>query len=56
MTEGATMQGVSRTMFRSLIGVALAALATWLANYLTERIFGPEELESGDGHASQRAA
>lgn len=50
------MQGVSRTMFRSLMGVALAALATWLANYLTERIFGPEELEAGDEHASQRAA
>ena len=51
------MQGLSRTMFRSLIGVALAALATWLANYLTERIFGPEELEAGDGEsATQHAA
>ena len=50
------MQGVSRTMFRSLMGVAFAALATWLANYLTERIFGPEELEAGSEHASQRAA
>jgi hypothetical protein len=51
------MQGLSRTMFRSLMGVALAALATWLANYLTERIFGPEELEAGDeSAATQRAA
>jgi hypothetical protein len=30
-----------------LIGVALAALATWFANYLTDKIFGPEELEAG---------
>lgn len=50
------MQSLSRTMFRSLIGVALAALATWLANYLTERIFGPEELEAGDAQATQHAA
>ncbi len=50
------MQGLSRTMFRSLIGVALAALATWLANYLTERIFGPEELEAGDEQATRHAA
>jgi hypothetical protein len=50
------MQGLSRTMFRSLIGVALAALATWFANYLTERIFGPEELEAGEESASSRRA
>ncbi len=44
-------------MFRSLMGIALAALATWLANYLTERIFGPEELEAGDENtATQHAA
>lgn len=42
------MQGVSRNIFRSLMGIALAAAATWLANYLTEKIFGPEELEAGD--------
>ena len=50
------MQGLSRTMFRSLMGVAFAALATWLANYLTERIFGPEELEEGDASAATHRA
>ncbi len=45
------MQGVSRSIFRSLMGIALAAAATWLANYLTEKIFGPEELEAGDQHS-----
>jgi hypothetical protein len=41
------MHSVSRSVFRSLMGIALAALATWLANYLTDKIFGPEELEAG---------
>lgn len=45
------MQGVSRSIFRSLMSIALAAVATWLANYLTEKIFGPEELEAGDQRA-----
>lgn len=42
------LQGTARSIFRSLLGVALAAGATWLANYLTERIFGTEELEAGE--------
>lgn len=42
------MQNTTRTIFRSLVGIALAATATWLANYLTERIFGAEELEAGE--------
>lgn len=50
------MQNASRTIFRSLVGIALAAGATWLANYLTERIFGPEELAAGkathDAHSA----
>ncbi len=41
------MQSATRNIFRSLVGIALAAGATWLANYLTERIFGPDELEAG---------
>lgn len=32
-------------LFRSLIGLVLAALATWAANELTTRLFGPEEFE-----------
>jgi hypothetical protein len=28
---------------RGILGLILAAAATWLANWITERIFGPEE-------------
>lgn len=34
-----------RNVVRGILGLILAAAATWLANYITERIFGPEELE-----------
>lgn len=37
--------GVARNLFRSLLGLLLAAAATWVANELTNRIFGPEEYE-----------
>lgn len=47
---------LARAMFRSLIGIVLAAIGTWLANYLTERIFGPEELEAGDERAASHSA
>lgn len=36
---------MSRNLFRSLLGLVLAAAATWVANELTNRIFG---LEDGD--------
>jgi len=42
------MQSATRNIFRSLVGIALAAGATWLANYLTERVFGPDELEASN--------
>lgn len=32
-----------RSTFRGVLGLVLVAAATWLANYLTERIFGPED-------------
>ena len=32
-----------RNTVRGILGLALVALATWLANYLTEVIFGPED-------------
>ncbi len=32
-----------RNVFRGILGLILAAAATWLANYVTERIFGPED-------------
>lgn len=32
-----------RNVMRGILGLILAAAATWLANWITERIFGPEE-------------
>lgn len=33
-----------RNVIRGILGLILAAAATWLANWVTERIFGPEEI------------
>ena len=35
-----------RNVFRGMLNLVLAAAATWLANYVTERVFGPEEEQS----------
>jgi thiol:disulfide interchange protein len=35
-----------RNTFRGVLGLILVAAATWLANYVTEKIFGPEEVEA----------
>lgn len=32
-----------RNLVRSLLSIALTAAAAWLANYIVEMIFGPEE-------------
>ncbi len=32
-----------RNVVRGILNLILAAAATWLANYITDRIFGPEE-------------
>jgi hypothetical protein len=32
-----------RNVMRGILGLILAAAATWLANWITEQIFGPEE-------------
>jgi hypothetical protein len=32
-----------RNLVRGMLGLVLAAAATWLANMIVERIFGPEE-------------
>lgn len=37
------MNSLMRNTVRGLLGIALAAAATWLANFITEQIFGPEE-------------
>ena len=35
-----------RNTTRSLLGIVLVAAATWLAGYITEKIFGPEQTET----------
>lgn len=32
-----------RNVVRSVLGLVLVAAATWLANYITEQLFGPED-------------
>lgn len=32
-----------RNTVRGVLGLVLVAAATWLANYVTERLFGPED-------------
>ena len=32
-----------RNVVRGILNLVLAAAATWFANYLTDRIFGPED-------------
>ena len=34
-----------RNTVRSVLGLVLVAAATWLANYIVEKVFGPEDLE-----------
>jgi hypothetical protein len=38
-----------RNTVRSVLGLVLVAAATWLANYLTELLFGPDDAESQPG-------
>ncbi len=33
-----------RNVVRGILGLILAAAATWIANFVTERIFGPEDV------------
>ncbi|MGI8644286.1 MAG: hypothetical protein ACR2LS_09260 [Thermomicrobiales bacterium] len=32
-----------RNTTRGILGLVLAAAATWLANFIVEKVFGPEE-------------
>jgi len=42
---GAKMQGRSmlKNTTRGILGLILTAAATWLANYIVDRIFGPDQ-------------
>jgi hypothetical protein len=35
---------MTRNLVRGILGLVLAAAATWLANMIVEKLFGPEEL------------
>jgi hypothetical protein len=46
MTNDQTESGMNslvRNTTRALLGIVLAAAATWLTNFITDQIFGPEE-------------
>lgn len=34
-----------RNTARGILGLVLAAAATWLANFIVDKVFGPEEAE-----------
>lgn len=36
---------MTRNVVRGILNIILAAAAAWLANYIVELMFGPEELE-----------
>ncbi len=38
-----------RNTTRGILGLIFAAGATWLANFVVEKIFGPEEAEGQKG-------
>jgi hypothetical protein len=35
-----------RNTFRGIVALILTAIATWLANKIADKVFGPEEAES----------
>ena len=37
---------MTRNIVRGILGLILAAAATWLTNRLVDQIFGPEEVEA----------
>lgn len=34
-----------KNLSRGLLGLVLAAAATWLTNYVVDQVFGPDEIE-----------
>jgi hypothetical protein len=37
---------MAKNLTRGILNLVLAAAATWLANMIVERVFGPDEVES----------
>jgi hypothetical protein len=36
---------MARNVVRGILNLILAAAAAWLANFIVEKVFGPEELD-----------
>jgi len=43
LDTGRSMNSLVRNTVRGLLGIVLAAAATWLANFIVDQVFGPEE-------------
>ena len=37
------MNSLVRNVVRGILGIVLAAAATWLTNFIIDKVFGPEE-------------
>ncbi len=37
---------MTKNLVRGILNLVLAAAATWVANYIVDRIFGPDEIEA----------
>jgi hypothetical protein len=37
---------MAKNLTRGILNLVLAAAATWLANLIVERVFGPDEVEA----------
>ncbi len=35
-----------KNVARGVLGLILTAVATWLANYIVDQVFGPDEIEA----------
>jgi hypothetical protein len=35
-----------KNVARGILGLILTAAATWLANYIVDQVFGPDEIEA----------
>ena len=46
---------MTKNLVRGILNLVLAAAATWLSNYIVERVFGPDEIGGGLKPGSQHA-